>query len=71
MKKNKSNTQFWSVLALVNVLALTYPISLLLHANTVDENLFATLVFIGALLLLVVIDAISIVAESGLGASKS
>ena len=46
MKRNKSSREFWMVLALVNVLALIYPINLLLRAKSVDENLFATFVLI-------------------------
>ena len=61
MKTNKPTTEFWTVLTMVNVLALTYPIHLLLRANNVDENLFASCVLVGSLFLLVVVDAVSIV----------
>ena len=45
MKTNKSTTEFWTVLTLVNGLALIYPINLLLSANSVDENLFGRAVY--------------------------
>ena len=61
MKRNKPTTGYWRALAMLNVFALIYPSSLLLRANSVDENLFATFVLIAAVFLLVVIDAISIV----------
>lgn len=67
MKTNKPTTEFWAVLTVVNVLALIYPIHLLLRAVSVDENLFATFVLVGSLFLLVVVDAVSIVIAGGLG----
>ena len=67
MKTNKPTTEFWAVLTVLNVLALIYPIHLLLRAVSVDENLFATFVLVGSLFLLVVVDAISIVIAGGLG----
>ena len=54
MKTNKPTTEFWTVLTMVNVLAPIYPIHLLLRANSVVENLFATCVLVGSLFLLVV-----------------
>ena len=70
MKTNKPTTEFWAVLTMVNVLALIYPIHLLLRAVSVDENLFATFVLVGSLFLLVVVDAVSIVIAGGFGTSK-
>jgi len=70
MKTNKPTTEFWTVLTMVNVLALTYPIHLLLRANNVDENLFASCVLVGSLFLLVVVDAVSIVVAEAVGTGK-
>ena len=70
MKRSKPTTEFWTVLAIVNVLALIYPISLILRANSVDENLFASGVLIGSLFLLVVVDAVSIVVTEAVGTGK-
>lgn len=58
------------VLALVDVLALIYPINLLLRAKSVDENLFATFVLIASVFLLALVDATSIVAVDAAGTSK-
>ena len=55
---------------MVNVLALIYPINLLLRANSVDENLFATCVLVGSLFLLTVVDALSIVVADAVGTDK-
>ena len=49
---------------------LIYPTHLLLRANSVDENLFATCVLVGSLFLLVVVDAVSIVVAEAVGAGK-
>jgi hypothetical protein len=61
MKRNKPNAQFWTLLAAVNLLVVTYPISLLIRAESVDESLVATLVLIGSVFLLMVVDAVSII----------
>jgi hypothetical protein len=63
MKSNKPHTQFWKVLATVNVLALVYPINLVHRAETADENLFAAFALIGVVFLLLTVDAVSMVAR--------
>ena len=70
MKRNKSSKELSIVLTLVNVLALIYPINLLLRAKSVDENLFATFVLIATVFLLALVDAISIVAADAVGTGK-
>ena len=58
------------MLAAFNVLALLYPIRLLYHADSTDENLLAAFAFMGAIFLLVVIDAVSIVVADAFGKGK-
>lgn len=70
MKRNKSNTNFWPILAAVNVLALTYPINRLFRAEGADEKLMATVVLIGSLFLLLLGDAVSIVVAEVVGTNK-
>jgi len=70
MKTNKPTREFWTVLMMVNVLGLIYPIHLLLGANSVDENLFATCVLVGSVFLLVAVDAVSIVVAEAVGTGK-
>ena len=70
MKKNKPTTQFWTVLAAVNLLGVIYPIHLLRRAESVDENLLATGVLVGSLFLFVVIDAVSIVVAEAVGTGR-
>ena len=70
MKTNKPTIEFWTVLTMLNVLALIYPMRLVLRANSLDENLFATCVLVGSLFLLLVGDAVSIVVAEALGVGK-
>ena len=70
MKTSKPATEFWKVLTMLNVLALMYPIHLLISANSGDENLVATCVLVGSLFLLLVVDAISVMVAEALGSGK-
>jgi hypothetical protein len=70
MKRNKSTTNFWPVVAAVNILALTYPINLLSRAESADEKLMATIVLIGSLFLLMLGDAVCIVVAEVVGTHK-
>jgi hypothetical protein len=67
MKNIKPSTQFWTVLTMVNVLALIYPIHLLLHADSPGASLFATLALMGFVFLLAVADAVSILIADAIG----
>lgn len=58
------------VLALVNLLALIYPIDLLLRGKSFEDNLFATFALIASVFLLASVDAISIVAADAVDAGK-
>jgi hypothetical protein len=70
MKRSKPTAESWTMLTIVNVLGLTYPVKLLLHANSLDENLFANCVLIGSLFLFVVVDAVTIVIAEAVGPCK-
>jgi len=70
MKRSKPTIEFWTVLTMVNVLGLIYPIKLLLRANSLDENLFANCVLVGSLFLFAVVDAVSIVVAEAVGIGK-
>jgi hypothetical protein len=71
MRRNKSSRGSWLILALVNVLALMYPINLMLRAKSIDENLFATFVLISSVFLLALVDAISIVTADAVGTGNT
>jgi len=70
MKTTEPSREFWTVLTMTNLLALIYPIHLLLHANSVDDNLLATCVLLISLFLLVLVDAVSIVVAEAVGTGK-
>ena len=70
MKRDKSTTKLWPVLAAVNVLALSYPINLLIHAESTEEHLFAAFALVGFVFLLTVVDAVSIVVADVVGTVK-
>ena len=70
MKRNRSNANFWPALAAVNVLALTYPINLLIHSESADEHLLAGCALVGFVFLLAVIDAVSILVAGVVGTGK-
>jgi hypothetical protein len=70
MKREKPRTQFGTALAGINVLALSYPIVLLMRAERIDENLFAIIVLLIVIVLLVAVDAVSIVVEDVAGSMR-
>jgi len=70
MKADEPSRQFWTLLTMMNLLALIYPIHRVLHANSVDDNLFATGVLLISLVLLVVVDAVSIVVAEAVSTGK-
>jgi hypothetical protein len=47
MKRSNPTGEFWTMLTIVNVLGLTYPVKLLLHANSLDET-FSLIVYSSA-----------------------
>jgi len=70
MNRNKRGMEFWMLLGAGNLLALIYPIHRLIHASSVDEDLFATCILVGSLFLLLVLDAVSIVVAGTVGPRK-
>ena len=60
MKKGGPTAAFWKGLVMLNVLAMIYPVSLFLRAESDDDRLLATFVLIGSVFLLLIADAVSI-----------
>ena len=60
MTRNRSKARFWTILGLVNLLTLLYPISMLFGADSQEANVIAVIALCGAALLLAVGDLISI-----------
>jgi len=61
MKKAKSKDEFWLVLATLNVLAMVYPTSVYLRADSSEDQIVALALLFGLGLLLAIVDTISIV----------
>jgi hypothetical protein len=52
-------TRFWTILAMINIVAMIYPLTLYVQADNSDAQLFATIVLLGAAFLLAIADTIS------------
>lgn len=63
MKTKTSKTRFWLILVTVNILALLYPVRLLLGSDDNATWLFALFVLMVDFILLVVVDTVSIVLD--------
>jgi uncharacterized membrane protein YhaH (DUF805 family) len=60
MKKQKAREDFWLILGLINLVAMIYPMSCYLQADSVEDQLMAVVVLCGVGLLLVIVDTVSI-----------
>jgi len=54
-------TRFWVILAIINIAAMIYPVSLYAQADSNDTQLFAALVLVGVGFLLAITDTVSAV----------
>ena len=61
MKKQKSREDFWLVLALINLLAIVYPMSSYLRADGIEDQVLWVCILLGIGLVLAIIDTVSIV----------
>lgn len=61
MKKVKSKDEFWLVLGTLNVLAMVYPTSAYLRADSSEDQIVFLAVLFGLGLLLAIVDTVSIV----------
>ena len=60
MKRSRSKSRFWTVLGVVNLLALAYPIGMLLGADTQEGTLVAVIATCGIALILGIADMVSV-----------
>lgn len=66
MTQKTSKTQFWLILALINIAVLIYPIGMYVQADTNDAKLFAMLVVLAVGFVLAITDTVgAIVAYMG------
>jgi hypothetical protein len=59
MRQRSQKGRFWAILAMINVVAMIYPVNLYFQADNGDAQLFATIVLLGAALLLAITDTVS------------
>ena len=60
MKKQKAREDFWLILGLINLVAMIYPMSCYLQADSTENQMMAVFVLCGVGLLLAIVDAVSI-----------
>ncbi|MGC2108366.1 MAG: hypothetical protein WA655_02545 [Candidatus Korobacteraceae bacterium] len=60
MTRNRSKARFWTILALVNLLTLVYPVSMVLGADAQDGTVVGVIALFGVGLVLAVADMISV-----------
>ena len=60
MKNQKAREDFWLILGLINLVAMIYPMSCYLQADSMENQIMAVVVLCGVGLLLAVVDAVSI-----------
>jgi len=60
MKKQKAREDFWLILGLINLVAMIYPMSCYLHADSMENQIMAVFVLCGVGLLLAIADTVSI-----------
>jgi len=59
MSRTNQRPTFWTILAIVNIAAIAYPISLYNNADSGDQQISALLALVGTGLVLAVVDAVS------------
>lgn len=59
MTHRTDKKRFWTTLAAVNIAAMIYPVGLYVQADSNDQQLFATIVLVGAAFLLALTDTVS------------
>jgi hypothetical protein len=59
MTHKTRKTRFWVILAIINITAMIYPVSLYIQADSNDTQLFAAIALLGVAFLLVITDSVS------------
>ena len=59
MARKSSRMRFWTILAIVNFLAMVYPIGLYVQAESNESQFFASVVMLSVAFLLAVMDTVS------------
>jgi hypothetical protein len=59
MARKSSRTRFWTVLAIINVAVMAYPVAMYIRADSNDSQFYAALVVLGIGFLLAIMDTVS------------
>jgi hypothetical protein len=59
MTQKTQKTKFWVILAIINIAAMIYPVSLYVQADSNDTQFFAAIVLLGVAFLLAIGDTMS------------
>ena len=59
MTQKTQKTKFWVILAIINIAAMIYPVTLYVQADSSDTQFFAAVVLLGIAFLLAIGDAMS------------
>ena len=59
MTHKTRKTKFWVILAIINITAMIYPVSLYVQADSNDAQLFAAIALLGVAFLLAITDTVS------------
>lgn len=62
MAHKSSRTRFWTILAIINIAAMIYPVGLYFQAEGGDSQFVATVVMLCVVCLLAIMDTVSILA---------
>jgi hypothetical protein len=59
MRQRRQKARFWTILTMINIVAMIYPVVLYFQADNSEAQLFATVVLSGAAFLLAITDTVS------------
>lgn len=59
MARKSSRMRFWTVLAIINVAVMAYPVTMYIRAESNDSQFYATLIVLSVGFLLAIMDTVS------------
>ncbi len=59
MRQRSPKTRFWTILTIINIVAMIYAVELYLQADNSDAQIYAAIVLLGAAFLLTITDTVS------------
>jgi hypothetical protein len=59
VRQKRQKARFWTILTMINIVAMIYPATLYFQADNSDARFVATIVLLGAMFLLAITDTVS------------